>query len=174
MINWNTIVGATGWTRIAETLLTAARDAARDHDVRAMQRVSADLLAFVQHRNSECPQAVADAVFHGQNELTLAIAATSVAEISAATAQLNASLTDVQRASTALDQQARLIELQPVLDTLHAVDNLLQDALRIQQKIADNNPQDIDVSSLERDIKHLIDQLTRIAGDLKTVTGQVG
>jgi hypothetical protein len=171
MINWDNIEGPTGWASIAEELLTAARNATRVHNIEAMQGVSADLLAFVQNRTSECPQAVADAVFHGQSELTLAIATTSVDQIQAATAQLNAYLVDVQRASTALDQQAKLIALGPVINTLHAVHDVIENAQGIRQKIANQKPQNLDIPALEGDIQAMINQLNRIASDLQALSG---
>ena len=172
MIDFTNIKDAAGWASAAQGLLNVARDAAKGRNVNAMKQASSDLLTFLQNRTSDCPGAVVEAVSDGQGELALAIDSASIDAIDAATVQLAAFVIDVQRVSVELNQKAKLIKLEPVIDTLNSITTLVNEAKRLQNKLKGQNAATIDIAGLETGVSNIIAQLNTIAGDLKQVTGQ--
>ena len=171
MIDLNSIQTPAGWAQAAETLLAAGRDAAKARDLDQMKQAGSDLLAFIQGRTSDCPQAVLDAVVGGQSEIALAIDSAAVGAIDAATVQLSAFVIDVQRATDDLNRKAKLIALQPVIDTVNSLTSLITNAKALQARIASQSPATLDLAGIQGGVQAIIDQLTTVAGDLKSVTG---
>jgi hypothetical protein len=171
MMDFSQINDPAGWASAAQRLIAKARDAVSAQNVNRMKAASSDLLAFVQQRTSDCPQTVVDSVVAAQTEVVLAIEAGAVGAIDAATTQLSAILIDVQRVSADLNRQAKMIELQPVLDTLDSVTSVINDVKAIQAKIEGQDLATLDVGSLKDGVQDILDQLTGIARNLRILTG---
>jgi len=134
-INWNKIVTAQNWQRLAMQLTESARTAASQNDAKAMQAAGRDLRDFLVKQTNACPTEVADAVYGAGTALNRLIALDVAGSIASRTVQLNAYMDDIKQAGERIEEQAKAIGLKSIRNAVERGHELIGELKKLRQSI---------------------------------------
>lgn len=161
-INYERLATAEDWIDAARKVVADARKAIKGGKSPAMESANAALTTFITSRTPACPQAVVEAVFGIQGELSRAIVMGVVADIAERTIQIDAFLQDIDRVAESLEESAGDIGLDGLTTAIDNVTALARQARKIRKQVEQG-----EMDGLADDVTSLIEQITTLKEQIK-------